>query len=52
MNCFRAPVSLADAEAIIESCAGANWRDSFVLGLEVFLFVIAVFGLTIWMVKR
>ena len=52
MTCLRAPTSLMDAETIIETCAGPNWRSSFVLGLQTALAIIVIVGLTIWVLKR
>jgi D-arabinose 1-dehydrogenase-like Zn-dependent alcohol dehydrogenase len=34
MTCFRLPLSLDDAEAIVVACSGqADWRPLFLMGL-------------------
>lgn len=41
-GCIRAPQSLADADAILVACAGPHWRDSFMLGLEPVIAIVAL----------
>lgn len=40
MSCFRIPLTLEDADALIVACSGqADWRPLFLLGLATLVIV-------------
>ena len=51
VTCLRMPVSLADANAIIECAGGSDWRTPFLYGLGTVAVVGALLLLT-WGVVR
>ena len=52
MDCIHAPTSINDAEAIIEACAGPNWRSAFLLGLGTLVAALVLVAIIVWVIRE